>query len=645
MSEQKEAAPSPGIQPYRAAAYTFSFQPANPTRHTRDPRYTTLIPRALLGRAVPKPVPSEPWATDDLYSYGYPSPDVTSSRGSRTKSAWGEDQYLKHDVEDSFYPELYVFNTSPVVHQSAEKIATSDEVSKLFQELNDVVGDGKTPKAYRGLYDTDAPGAGETVKVSMTTKICKLSESVRAQLSAGNSTYSKCVPKGPAARRNTKENDKDEDVRVDILVQASNPSPTQIDGESVRWSNAVSFTEVKARDDVDWRDRLILQISRYAGKICRYRSIISHLHCVTWCGHTVRLWYLNAGVLACSRSFDTREGHDQIEIVKILRLLCLEEHSTLLCGRWDVAVQKMFEVQADGEAEPLKANAINRMGALKIRSGPYGGRTAVFADQIGSDGKVLMLKVSWLADTLRSHEMEMLRGIQSVGLPYAPEPLGLAKIPASGFRSSPCQYLDISPRSAISCCALLTKQHIGDRIGPQVTGHDLLKIHIQLAEQLLKLAEREYHYRDINEGNVRVLHGYTDVLLLVDFGNMRKGLSPTGYSEMTYAEAMVDRATDDTRAANPMFLPTSSVPLKLAITRWEDGLEQVQSDFQRAVDGNASNGVRSGLQHVSAQLNYFRTVLRKLAMQSHRYIDDLESALYLHVWTVSKSGTLIDAQV
>lgn len=53
-------------------------------------------------------------------------------------------------------------------------------------------------------------------------------------------------------------------MKVDILVQAWSPSPTASDPEPFRWSNAVSFIEVKAKDDVDWRDRLILQIARYA---------------------------------------------------------------------------------------------------------------------------------------------------------------------------------------------------------------------------------------------------------------------------------------------------------------------------------------------------------------------------------------------
>lgn len=376
--------------------------------------------------------------------------------------------------------------------------------------------------------------------------------------------------------------------------------------------------------------------ARCQGKIYRYRPIISHLQCVTWCGHTVRLWYFNAGLLACSRPFDTRDRNDQIEIVKILRLLCLEEHSALLSGRWDVAAQKIFDVETDGEVSPPTAKAKVQMEALEVRSGPYGSRTAVFADRIESDEKVLMLKVSWLAEPLRSREMEMLRGIQSVGLPYAPELIGLAKVSTTGFQSRPCGNLGISPSSARGVSALLTKQHAGDHIGSQVSVRDLLNIHIQLAEQLLTLAEAEYHYRDLNEGNIRVLHGHTDTLLLVDFGNMRKEFSPGAHSGMTYAEAMLDRATDDTRSASPMFLPTCCFELKLAIDRWESEIEEVQGDFQRAIDGDPSNGLRSGLQLISATLPHFRRVLRLLAMKAHRYIDDLESALYLHLWTVSE---------
>jgi hypothetical protein len=65
-------------------------------------------------------------------------------------------------------------------------------------------------------------------------------------------------------QRTTEEKDKDRDVRVGILIQASTPAASEDDKGSFRWSNAVSFIEVKAKDDVDWRDRLLLQISRYA---------------------------------------------------------------------------------------------------------------------------------------------------------------------------------------------------------------------------------------------------------------------------------------------------------------------------------------------------------------------------------------------
>lgn len=184
MSEQNEAVISQ-VRPTLGAAYTFSFQPANPTPHTKDAKYTTLIPRALLGPAAPKPKPepSRPWSDTDCkdsrdYLYDW-TPDITSSRGPQTNR--GMEPNLREDIQECFHPEFYAFKTSPDIHQSAVDIAASEEVSKLFGELNDTVGE---------------VGDRGTVKVSMVTKICELGESVRQQLNAGNVVYGKLIPKG-----------------------------------------------------------------------------------------------------------------------------------------------------------------------------------------------------------------------------------------------------------------------------------------------------------------------------------------------------------------------------------------------------------------------------------------------------------------
>jgi hypothetical protein len=155
--------------------------------------YTTLIPPALLGPAAPKSQSERPEASPyedyiDRLEHGeyWITPDVTSSRGARTQSAAWAEGHLRKDIAECFHPELYVFDTSPEVHRSAVEIAVSEEVSKLFRELNDTIEEPE----YRGR---------RTVKVSMSTKICELSESVRKQLNAENAPCGKLVPKGKSA--------------------------------------------------------------------------------------------------------------------------------------------------------------------------------------------------------------------------------------------------------------------------------------------------------------------------------------------------------------------------------------------------------------------------------------------------------------
>ncbi|PWN17706.1 hypothetical protein BCV69DRAFT_130509 [Microstroma glucosiphilum] len=369
-------------------------------------------------------------------------------------------------------------------------------------------------------------------------------------------------------------------------------------------------------------------------RVCQYRAPISHFHFLTWCGHKVRLWYLNASTYAASLPFDTRVQSDQVELVKILRLISLEEHSALLAGQWHITAQTEFHIEVDGDNLSLCERVTNAMQPLERRPGPFGSQTAVFAEGGGArDEPVLMIKISWLAPHLLRHELAMMRTIQKLGLPYAPVAYGMVVIPTTGFQGNPCEELDISSSRSRVACALLTKQHIGDRIGAQCSPRDVLSIHMQLVDVLFKLAKGNFHYRDLNTGNVRVLQGHTDILLLVDLGNMRSNFSPRERPEMTYAEAMLDRATDDTRSANVAFLPTCCLEVKNAIELWAESLHSAQRDFQAAINRDPSHGVQSGLQRISATLEVFRSVLKTLALHSHRYIDDLESALYLHVWT------------
>lgn len=398
----------------------------------------------------------------------------------------------------------------------------------------------------------------------------------------------------------------------------------------------------------------------YQCQMHQYRPITSHVHFATWCGHFVRLWYANATIYGCTRAFDTRESNDQKDIVKLLRLLSLKEHSGQLSGYWNLVEQPRLEIEADGATDTADVKA--RFKQHRVRPGPFGGCTAVFVEedktaQQDAGKSTLLVKVSWLYEHLRSHELTMLRGIQGLGLPYAPRPIGLAMIPTPGFQHTTAETVSLSTAPAKrvrllesydcksetrhrAASALVTEQHLGDYIGNQVSMHDLVLIHMQVAKQLLKLAKGGYHYRDFNPGNVRLLRGTRNTLLFIDFGNMRTNVSPLQQSgmQMCDAEALAARGADDGSSANPIWLSTCCAEAGRAAKLWHLTLQYSSEDLYTALRAGPGSTNYLGTRNKETKeiLEGILERLRKLASKCHRYIDDIEGALYLHYTQVSK---------
>ncbi|PWN17731.1 hypothetical protein BCV69DRAFT_127844 [Microstroma glucosiphilum] len=294
------------------------------------------------------------------------------------------------------------------------------------------------------------------------------------------------------------------------------------------------------------------------------------------------------------------------------------------------------------------------MRPLDVRSELFGARTAMFYNA-GEDRKrpVHMIKMSWVAPRLTSHELVTLRNIRKAfgeslesELPLLPQPIGLAKQP-SGFQGTTSDTTQTSSAAANfparHLCALVTRQHRGDHIGRQVLPRYLVRIHQQLAEVLLKLAEKGYHYRDLNDGNVRLLRGSKSKLYLADYGNVRKHFSIREERNPSDAAATIDRAKDDTRSATPLFAPSCYAIAKAASEEWGlavasvvERAEQLSRRVSKAAGGRVTSGsLRASVDAILENLEDLHEALRDSNVHSHRYIDDMESALYLHLWTMA----------
>jgi hypothetical protein len=366
------------------------------------------------------------------------------------------------------------------------------------------------------------------------------------------------------------------------------------------------------------------------------------MHFVTWSGHFVRLWYVNPDMYGCSQIFDTRAPNDQIEIVKILILLSVEDHSTLLNGHWDLGAQTCFEIQGVSHPDPVQVE--RRMQPLKLRPGPFRSGTAVFADEDGdSEERVLVVKTSWLDDRLVWRELAVLRDMQAnLKMPNAPVPIGLARSP-TGFQkttaelATPGSAFDIPARTA---SVLVTKQRLGLHISPYEPLSVVLHIHLQLVEQLLLLAEGGYHFRDINDGNVRLLRGTQKTLLLIDYANVSKSSERGRQPGKPDTIATIDRAKDDIRAGDTMYAPTCYASAERAIDHWKSAVSVIVGNSRHKCQEALDKPYNDRLQLVSAEIRKrlpeLHKAQREVNVLSHRYLDDLEASLYLLLWNVSK---------
>ncbi|PWN17743.1 hypothetical protein BCV69DRAFT_128596 [Microstroma glucosiphilum] len=222
-------------------------------------------------------------------------------------------------------------------------------------------------------------------------------------------------------------------------------------------------------------------------------------------------------------------------------------------------------------------------------------------------------------------------------LPLIPEPIGTADIPA-GFQDTTSERTTQGSEGfpARTVSVLVTRQCLGDHIGSQVSQHDLVDIHAQLAYQLLIFAGREYHYRDLNDGNIRILRGSDNTLLIVDFGNVRKNLSARGDAATPDAEATIDRAADDSRSATLEFLPVCSSDAEKGVRQWNAKIDNLIREVSELAGITRATRLRQARQAILNKLPTLRDSLRKASVNSHRYIDDLESAAYLQLWQVSE---------
>ncbi|PWN18750.1 hypothetical protein BCV69DRAFT_284733 [Microstroma glucosiphilum] len=235
-----------------------------------------------------------------------------------------------------------------------------------------------------------------------------------------------------------------------------------------------------------------------------------------------------------------------------------------------------------------------------------------------ADYKVLLIKTFSLSDHLRSQEMSTLQRVNS---PLFHVCIDTASVPDDfqvTIRGNPTRVPASTLPLPCILIPLVTGQQIGDENELNIEPRRLVDLHLQLAEQLLARAEAGPRFR-LNDVNSH---------LVIEFGNMRRGVSPPGHSGAQDARETVDKTSYDTQARNRPLRPTCHSPARSA-ARSSGTAVRTFDEPSDVVHGDNAGPI---LAAIPSGLAAIQDSFPCASVYGVPYIDDLESLVYLQLW-------------
>lgn len=169
------------------------------------------------------------------------------------------------------------------------------------------------------------------------------------------------------------------------------------------------------------------------------------------------------------------------------------------------------------------------------------------------------------------------------------------------------------------------------------------QIFLGILECLWFSSSKGIHYRDLNLGNVMwawMPDGKTVVAWLVDWGNARHLQQPRILSVMSIAD-VIRLAEDDGRSANPYFRSTACNQASQLSDEYLRQQGEYSSYLELIRNKEANPDVVADLASLKDETAIVQEEMQKTIMKarqaSHRYVDDLESLIYLMYYVVSRS--------
>lgn len=423
--------------------------------------------------------------------------------------------------------------------------------------------------------------------------------------------------------------DDEEGDEPDITVWAACPSAKHPQTAEVKrdpalgWCQLSSVWEVKLEWEKDLSDSIVGQIMRYLRRTSYSHPITGRVHAATCCGGLVRAWQFDAAGFSSTAAFDMLDPSDHLNVLRVVALMAASKPTALL-QQWmpssppssPSSPEPTFRVRGGPPRTPAQWQWTTPPILKYHRPSMFGSKTTVWHGRTQSFGasamsaqtpppSVTLVKATWLSAPLCGHEAYILRKLQGIG--QTPRLLG--QLPLDGSYETSHEATETRPQLFLDVFAV--HHAIGEVISPSLGERHSAELSQQMFHELHLLSEVGIHYRDIHFGNWlfrwNLESGLWRVrLVLTDFGNARHGWRRRGQGNPAETPLFHPRevAFDDTRGGNPMFRPCSLKDVQDALTLMEL-LEDIPAKL-----GDAA---------------------RKCITYSHRYVDDLESCIYVKI--------------
>jgi len=409
----------------------------------------------------------------------------------------------------------------------------------------------------------------------------------------------------------------------------------------------------------------------------KHHPLTGEVICFGLCGDILRGHFISSQRFGNTRGFSMEAEEDYLDIVKMVALFSGPVGNFM--PRWGPKPGETISIRVPKKGE-VKVT-LDKVSLLESRFGPYGRRTTVWQAEIkrerrkgkkdlhGIDvapGEVLVIKASWLLARLAKWEATVYEHIaekeaerfnrtglkrdSDIGLPeFIGQVIDASHTESLGahhlgqWESRPVPKRNIPGKSMERACAsiFVTKcfpARTIDRADLSLT--QLAKIYFGLFKTLNYLASLGVHYRDLNLGNILYNLSSGTRCLLTDFDFARLNLRSRGVpDEDEEQDEAWDISIDDAISGNVLFQCRSAHAaracydqLEMAIygeMKAKANLEKVQAE--RDPSAKLIMLRKGTLKRTEQAVEVQAEELRK---HRHRYLDDLESAVYTILWVV-----------